>query len=86
MIKRISEEKRDANVCPKATVSYFHRWEVDRDAGVHTCNAIPELESGEFLPRIYTMQYLKCTACGAKMCYETSDAIDVEEHYTWTKE
>lgn len=86
MTKRISEEKRDANVCPKATVSYFCRWEVHRDAGVETCNAIPELESGEFLPRIYTMQYLKCTACGRIMCYETSDAIDVEEHYTWTKE
>jgi len=76
---KMTDEKRKANECDKAE-AYFHRWKVDKIATMDVSNAIPELESGEFLPRMYIEVVLKCTACGAGLWYENVAEVDVEKY------
>ena len=55
----ITDEKRIANECHKVNEGYFHRWVVDKVPTLHASNAIPKLESGHYLPRLFIEVVLK---------------------------
>ena len=73
----ITNEKKIANECHKVNVGYFHRWVVDKVPTMHASNAIPELESGNHLPRFYLEVLLKCKKCGAGVWMSYINEIDV---------
>ena len=75
----LTDEKRTANECSGVTVGYFHRWELHKIPTMDASNAIPELESGNFLPRLYSEVLLRCTACGAGVWMEMARDIDVTD-------
>lgn len=67
-----------ANECEKAE-AFLHRWKIDKVATLNVSNAIPRLESGEYLPRLYFEVVLTCTECGAQLWYDHVNAVDVQE-------
>jgi hypothetical protein len=78
----IDGEKMRANECPKATVGYYHRWEVKNVPTMHASNAVPELESGAYLPALYVEVLLNCKKCGAGLWIDLPiTTIDVEEFH-----
>lgn len=79
----ITDEKRIANECHKVNEGYFHRWVVDKVPTLHASNAIPKLESGHYLPRLFIEVVLKCEKCGASVWMSHVNKIDVDvvDHY-----
>ena len=77
---RTNDEQKITNACEKSP-GVFHRWKVlDWPEPLYVSNAIPNLETGEFLPTAYGMVRLQCKSCMAIMWED----IIVDVDYTKT--